>query len=603
MTGKITIGEILRGFCGAALVAYTVCGACAWATKVPTDPVLEPPATRKGLLGLMHVTTSRTLHVQLAVDPSACLDLRLNRCHVALRLRGGAGVHDEPADSGGSHEHPSSSAVNAEVDDEMINCPGAVGHQGLSRRSCYKPRPRNIPLCTGDWRDGKHVGGYSAVIDVRTPAEFADDHIPGALNYPVLSNAERHEVGLKYAASHFEGRKLGAQLISANIAQILAQLVAGKNSTFSPLIYCWRGGKRSNALAHVLAEIGFRSSVLEGGYRSYRRGVVAALAELPCRLTWRVITGPTGSGKTAMLHYLQDQGHQVLDLEHLANHRGSVLGANNSSQPSQKAFESRLAEALRRMSPDRPVFVEDEASYIGAIHIPFKLWQELLRSQRYSLAAPLHVRVAFTLEHYRHLTASPTHLKNMLARLGKYHAQAQIREWLQLVEAGAYDQLVTQLLEKHYDPANRRSIANRCNSHGVIVVSVPLVGLDRECLAQAAQEHLCSPLDGGTAEREGPVGGVGQEQEQASGDGKMEEASEGESDIAVSWGKDGGAGMQGRGGSEVEGHGQDSWRDKEEEWEEERREMRERIASLEQELAKVEAERAAVYAYLNHTAS
>jgi tRNA 2-selenouridine synthase len=256
------------------------------------------------------------------------------------------------------------------------------GPGGARRAGADAPaprRPRNVPVATCDWRFGTHVGGYSAIIDVRTPAEFAVDHVPGALNLPVLSDLERHRVGLLFASAHFEGRKLGAQLISANIAQLFAAHFADKPSTYCPLIYCWRGGQRSNSLAHVLCEVGFRCSVLQGGYRAFRRSVVRLIARAPSSLNFRVMTGPTGSGKTALLHYLLRKGHQVLDLEALANHRGSVLGATATAQPSQKAFESLLAQALLSLKPDSPVFVEDEASFIGALHIPSPLWRYAYR--------------------------------------------------------------------------------------------------------------------------------------------------------------------------------------------------------------------------------
>ena len=299
-------------------------------------------------------------------------------------------------------------------------------------------RQRNAPVATCDWRAGAHVGGYSGIIDVRTPAEFAVDHIPGALNLPVLSGPERHQVGLLYASTHFEGRKLGAQLISANIAAVLAGHFADKPPTYCPLVYCWRGGQRSNALAHVLSEVGFRCSVLRGGYRAFRRSVVRILAHAPAALEFRVLTGPTGSGKTALLHHLARHGHQVLDLEALANHRGSVLGATGTAQPSQKAFETSLAEALLRLRPDRPVFVEDEASFIGALHIPSSLWRALLQAPRFALETLLRLRVRHTLEHYDHLTSDPEHLSSLLEKLGRYHNAPTVRRWLRLVAEGEY---------------------------------------------------------------------------------------------------------------------------------------------------------------------
>ena len=323
-----------------------------------------------------------------------CVRQRSPTLSLRLRLRGGASVGGDI--SGGP---PSASQSQQE-------CPPTPRH------------PRNSPVSVRHW-----WGNFSAIIDVRTPSEFADDHIPGAVNYPVLNDTERHAVGLTYKETHFEGRRLGAQLISANIAQILAVHLAREPAGFSPLIYCWRGGKRSNSLAHVLSEIGFRTSVLDGGYRAYRRSVVKTIADVPSTLTFRVITGPTGSGKTALLHYLRRQGQQILDLEALANHRGSILGATDTSQPSQKAFESALAVQLLGLRPQRPVYVEDEAAFIGSLHIPAPLWHSLLMAPRYALEVPLSVRVNHTLQQYEHLTlaASRGRLKELLVKLGRYH--------------------------------------------------------------------------------------------------------------------------------------------------------------------------------------
>src|SRR5215472_1873107 len=206
---------------------------------------------------------------------------------------------------------------------------------------------------------------YAVRIDVRSPVEFALDHVPGAANHPVLSDAERERVGTLYADSPFEARKLGAAIVARNIATMIESAFMDEPREWRPLVYCWRGGQRSRALVQVLHEIGWRAVQLEGGYRAYRRHVAAELERLPLRFRYVVICGLTGSGKSRLLAALARAGAQTLDLEGLARHRGSVLGGlPGTAQPSQKAFESGLCEALARLDPSRPVFVESESRRI-----------------------------------------------------------------------------------------------------------------------------------------------------------------------------------------------------------------------------------------------
>ena len=216
---------------------------------------------------------------------------------------------------------------------------------------------------------------FSAVIDARSESEFALDHLPGALNWPVLNDAERIVVGTEYAqVSPFTAKKRGAALVARNIAAHIEREVMQLPKDWKPLVYCWRGGTRSGSLAIVLDQIGFRVHVLEGGYREYRRAVIAALDELPAKFQYRVVCGTTGSGKSRLLQVLRAQGAQVLDLEALANHRGSVLGlVPGSVQPGQKQFESRVWDTLRGFDAARPVFVESESKKVGDLRVPLRL--------------------------------------------------------------------------------------------------------------------------------------------------------------------------------------------------------------------------------------
>ncbi|GEP30565.1 tRNA 2-selenouridine synthase [Sulfuriferula plumbiphila] len=300
---------------------------------------------------------------------------------------------------------------------------------------------------------------FDEIIDVRSPGEYTDDHIPGALNFPVMDDAERARVGTIYKqVSAFDAKKIGAALVSRNIARHLEDYFADKPRGWKPLIYCWRGGGRSGSLAHVLKQIGFGAAQLDGGYKTYRRAVVAELDSLPGRFDFRVVCGPTGSGKSRLLQALLASGAQVLDLEGLAAHRGSVLGnLPDASQPPQKMFDSQLWWALQHFNPGRPVYVEAESKKIGLLRVPDALLARMREGGcvRVEVATPL--RVALLKEEYAHFLANPAALKEKLDCLLGLYGQEIIARWNALAEQGAWDELVLALLERHYDPAYGKS--------------------------------------------------------------------------------------------------------------------------------------------------
>jgi len=301
--------------------------------------------------------------------------------------------------------------------------------------------------------------GYDAIIDARSPAEYAEDHLPGAISLPVLDDAERAGVGTMYKqASPFAARRLGAALVARNIARHLLEALARFPREWRPLVYCWRGGKRSAAFVHVLREVGWNAHALEGGYKAYRRFVVDELARLPDEFGFRVIHGATGSGKSRLLRALAQAGAQVLDLEALAAHRGSVLGdLPGRPQPSQKAFETLLRARLAGLEPSRPVYVEGESRKIGQLQVPEPLIERMRASECLLLEADAATRVALLMEEYRHFFADPAALCAQLDCLAPLHGRERIAEWKALAGRGDWDALVARLLEEHYDPAYRRS--------------------------------------------------------------------------------------------------------------------------------------------------
>ena len=306
------------------------------------------------------------------------------------------------------------------------------------------------------------LSDFDEIIDVRSPAEYAEDHIPGAISAPVLNDEQRAEVGTLYTqVSPFAAKKLGAALIARNIAQHIDTLFCDKPKQWKVLVYCWRGGQRSGAMAHVLAQVGWSVGRLDGGYKTYRRQVLADIETLPDTLNFRVVCGPTGSGKSRLLRVLQEQGAQVLDLETLAQHRGSLLGnLPDEVQPAQKMFDSRLWDALRHFDAQRPVFVEAESKKIGLINTPESLLHKMRTSECLSIEAPVAARVQLLMEDYKHFLSDPALLIERLTPLLPLHGRQVLDQWQMLTEQGRWAELVEKLLTQHYDPAYQRSTAH-----------------------------------------------------------------------------------------------------------------------------------------------
>ena len=305
--------------------------------------------------------------------------------------------------------------------------------------------------------DSRALAAFDAVIDVRSPGEFAEDHLPGAINLPVLSDAERAEVGTIYKSDKFAARLRGAAYVSRNIAGHLQGALAGQDGSFAPLIHCWRGGQRSHAMATVLDQIGWRVTLLEGGYRTWRRHVTARLYEADWPLKLVLLDGGTGTAKTEILGRLAAQGVQTLDLEGLAGHRGSLLGGLGRPQPSQKLFEGRLLAAMEDLDKGHPVVVEAESSRIGARMTPPGLWRAMTASPRLVLEAPRGARARYLVETYADIIADPERLEHALTRLPTHPGRKRLAAWRELIDAGDFEALAAALMELHYDPAYARS--------------------------------------------------------------------------------------------------------------------------------------------------
>ncbi|OUD09800.1 tRNA 2-selenouridine(34) synthase MnmH [Marivivens niveibacter] len=302
--------------------------------------------------------------------------------------------------------------------------------------------------------------GFDTVIDVRSPAEYAEDHVPDAISLPAMSNEERAKVGTIYKqVSPFDARKIGAAIVSRNVAHHLETALADKDGGWKPLVYCWRGGQRSGSVAIILKQIGWRADTIAGGYRTYRRFVFQDLHEKPLPHRVVLLDGNTGTAKTDILKRLPAHGIQILDLEGAAQHRGSMLGGMVGGQPDQKAFESTIACALARMDPTRPVVIEAESSKIGKINIPPSLWSAMCAAPRIDIGAPLDERARYLAGAYHDLSNDADRLMARLQPLRQHRSHATVDKWEQLFADGDMHGFAAALMQDHYDPSYAKSRA------------------------------------------------------------------------------------------------------------------------------------------------
>ena len=332
---------------------------------------------------------------------------------------------------------------------------------------------------------------FDAIIDARSEGEYAEDHLPGALNWPSLDNEERIRMGTLYKqVSPFEAQKIGAALVAANISRHIQTHVLDKAKGWQPLVYCWRGGKRSNSLALILGQIGFKVHLIEGGYKAFRKAVIEDTPRRVLPLQFRVLCGPTGSGKTRLLQALAAQGAQVLDLEAIASHRASVLGViPGQAQPTQKAFETLLWNALRHLSPDRPVFVEAESKKVGNVTIPDSLIAAMRASPCVRIDLSLAHRVQLLMEDYDYFVKDAGFFCERLDKLTDLKGRATVDDWKARVHAGQTAAVVAELLGKHYDPGYETSTA-RNFGHYPQALALPLSGPGASAMAAAAATLL-----------------------------------------------------------------------------------------------------------------
>jgi len=340
------------------------------------------------------------------------------------------------------------------------------------------------------------LGRFSDVIDARSEGEYAEDHLPGAVNWPSLHDEERKIVGTRYKQiSQFEAKKLGAALVAKNIAEHIQRDALDKPREWQPLIYCWRGGKRSGSLALVLDQIGFKVTLVDGGYKAFRAALVADLPQLAARFQYQVVCGPTGSGKTRLLQALKAEGAQVLDLEALANHRSSVLGAiPGVQQPSQKAFDSGIWSTLRGFDPAKPVYIESESKKVGNVAVPEGLISAMRAGPCLQIELPEDERVALLLEDYDFFVKDTAHFCERLGALTEARGKLTVQDWQARALGGDVASVVRELLLKHYDPGYLQSMQRNFLQHRSARVLAPhsrsladMGALARDLIAEKVQ--------------------------------------------------------------------------------------------------------------------
>lgn len=296
---------------------------------------------------------------------------------------------------------------------------------------------------------------FDTIIDVRSPLEYEEDHIIGSINCPVLNDQERIIVGTIYKKeSTFKAKIIGSSLTARNIAKHIEEKFINQQGSWQPLVYCWRGGQRSKAFSIILSEVGWRTCQLEGGYKKYRNEVINFLNRIGSKLKIILISGKTGSAKTKILQNIKLQGGQILDLENLANHKGSLLGKiPGLKQPSQKLFESKLYHQIKQLDLRKNVYIEAESSKIGNIHIPKTIWAKMIISPRIEIEADLELRSSFLLKDYRYMCENPELIKPIIYGLENRLSKKLINDWLELITKKLWLDLTKSFLENHYDPS------------------------------------------------------------------------------------------------------------------------------------------------------
>ena len=295
------------------------------------------------------------------------------------------------------------------------------------------------------------------IVDVRSPAEFSKAHVPGAYNIPLLNDKERADVGTTYKKrGREEAVKLGLSIVGPRMLEKAeaAEKIAGTSKKL--ILYCWRGGMRSDNMAWLFSRLDIDCYVLKGGYKTYRHFVKRYIGK-PTRL-W-VLGGMTGSGKTEILHELSENGEQVIDLEGLANHKGSAFGTiGEDPQPETEYFENLLFEDLLKLRMDLPIWVEDESQAIGRVHIPEEFYFKMRASDVFKIELEKHFRIKRLVNQYT--KTNPQELKDAVCRIRKRLGGLNAQNALEAIENKDY-YTAADIILSYYDKAYTHGLNKR----------------------------------------------------------------------------------------------------------------------------------------------
>lgn len=294
------------------------------------------------------------------------------------------------------------------------------------------------------------------VIDVRSPSEFEKGHIPGAFNIPLFTDEERAIVGTKYVQeSRYSSVIAGLDLVGPKLSSFVcaASKIAPSGKL---LVYCWRGGMRSSSMSWLLNLAGFNSKTLIGGYKSYRRYSKDYLSK-PFKLI--VLGGMTGSGKTELILELSKNGQQVIDLEGLANHKGSAFGAiGQKPQPSTEFFENLFFESIIKLDSNKPIWVEDESKAIGSIFIPHEFFENMLNSPVIAIERSIETRIKRLTAEYTN--CDPQLLINSINKIAKRLGGDNVTKAIQNIQIGRFEDAVGISL-RYYDKTYQFGLSNK----------------------------------------------------------------------------------------------------------------------------------------------